>query len=162
MMVITVNSGQFIRSLADNMNSRLFTFQASNTASSDNTFKNKYEDLLKYMEVLEPKSWPDNCDIQFGDKNVRRLTAIFQVDETSTIQGFREFKDTKVIPSMSPLKPLLIAIKTIAISSSECERTFSAMNNTSCYIKKKQINYTSHLFTPFHTMCWSPSVSNSF
>ncbi|CAI6370461.1 unnamed protein product [Macrosiphum euphorbiae] len=112
------------------MHSRLFTFQTPNTATSGNTFKNKYEDLLKDMEFLEPKSWPDNCDIQFGDKNVRRLTAIFQVDETSTIQGFRDYKDTRVISEISPLKQLLVAIKTIAISSSECERTFSAMNST--------------------------------
>jgi len=77
------------------MHSRLFTFQASNTATSGNTFKNKYEDLLKDMEFLEPKSWPDNCDIQFGDKNVRRLTCIFQVNEVSTTQG--EYKDTRVI-----------------------------------------------------------------
>jgi len=51
-----INFGQFFRSLVNNMNSRLFTFHASNIATSENTLKNKYENLLKDMEVLEPKS----------------------------------------------------------------------------------------------------------
>ncbi|XP_050066439.1 uncharacterized protein LOC126555582 isoform X3 [Aphis gossypii] len=129
---------------------------ASNTASSGNTFKNKYEDLLKDMEVLEPKSWLDNCDIQFGDKNIRRLTAIFQVDERSTIQGFREYKDTRVISSISPLNPLLVAIKTIAISSSECERTFSAMNNTVTFKRNKLT--TQHISSLLFIQCVGPPV----
>lgn len=140
------------------MRSRLFTFQVSNTTTSGKTFKNKYEDLLKDIEVLEPKSWPDNCDIQFGDKAVRRLTALFQVDETSTIQGFREYKDTKIIPSTSPLKPLLVAIKTIAISSSECERSFSAMNNT---VTSKRNSLTpQHISSLLFIQCVGPPVVN--
>lgn len=149
---------QFFRSLANNIRTRLFTFQASNTAraSSSNTFKNKFEELLKDIEVLEPKSWPDNCDIQFGDKNVRRLTAEFQVDEISTIQGFREYKDTRVISSISSLKPLLVSIKTIAISSSECERSFSAMNNT--VTSKRNSLTTQHISSLLFIQCVGPPV----
>lgn len=140
------------------MRTRLFTFQASNTASTSNIFKKKYEELLKDIELLEPKSWPDNCDIQFGDKNVRRLAAVFQVDETLTIQGFREYKDTKVISSIPSLKPLLVAIKTIAISSSECERSFSAMNNT--VTSKRNSLTTQHISSILFIQCVGPPVKD--
>lgn len=59
-----INSRQFYRSLENNMRSMLFRFQASNIETSGNTFKNKYEELLKDIEVLGPKSCSDNCDIQ--------------------------------------------------------------------------------------------------
>ncbi|KAL4147958.1 hypothetical protein QTP88_002271 [Uroleucon formosanum] len=40
--------------------------------------------------------------------------------------GWREIKDHS---NIFDLKPLLTAVNTVAISSCECERTFSAMNN---------------------------------
>lgn len=66
-----INSGQFLRSLENNMRYRLFTFQASNTGTSGNTFKNQYEELFKDIKKFDPKSWSDNCDIQFRDNNVK-------------------------------------------------------------------------------------------
>jgi len=125
-----INSGQFFKSLANNMRSRLFTFQASHSATSGNIFKEKYDELLKDLDVLNEQNWPDKHAIQYGDKNVRRLAKIFQVDETSTIRGFREFKDTQKLSLIHSLRPLIVAINTVAISSSECERSFSSMNNT--------------------------------
>lgn len=41
------------------------------------------------------QNWPDKCDIQFGDKSVRRLAAKFQVDEKNSVRGYHEFKDCK-------------------------------------------------------------------
>lgn len=67
-----INSGQFFKSLANNMRSRLFTFQASHSTSG-NIFKEKYDELLKDLDVLNVQNWPDKYDIQYGDKNVRRL-----------------------------------------------------------------------------------------
>lgn len=43
------------------------------------------------MNLLSKYPYYDN---QYGDKSVRRLAEKFQVDGTSTIQGFREFKDS--------------------------------------------------------------------
>lgn len=54
---------------------------------------------------------------------MKRLIADFQVDKTSSIQGFREYKDIRAISLISSLKPLLMTIKTIEISSSECVRS---------------------------------------
>lgn len=47
-----INSGQFFKSLVNNMRSRLFTFQASHSATSGNIFKEKYDELLKDLDVL--------------------------------------------------------------------------------------------------------------
>ncbi|KAL4126430.1 hypothetical protein QTP88_010652 [Uroleucon formosanum] len=76
--------------------------------------------------------------------------------KTSTIQSFREYKNTRVIPSISPLNPLLVAIKTIAISSSECERTFGAMNNTVTFKRNKLT--TQHISSLLFIQCVGPQV----
>lgn len=123
-----INPEQFFRSLANNMRSRLFTFQASHSATAGNIFKDEYDELLKDLTVLDMQNWPDKYDIQFGDKSVRRLALKFQVDEKNSVRGYREFKDCKRLSIDNSLKPLLVTINTITISS-ECERSFSAMNN---------------------------------
>jgi len=119
--VSKINSRQFFKSLANNMRSRLFTFQASHSTTVGNIFKEKYDELLKDLDILNVQNWLDKYDIQYNDKNVRKLATKFQVDETSTIRGFREFKDTKNLSLINSLKPLIVAINTVAISSSECE-----------------------------------------
>lgn len=44
------------------------------------------------------------------------------MDEKSSVRGFRELKEKKDHSLISDLKPLITAVNTIAISSSECER----------------------------------------
>jgi len=124
-----INPLQFFRSLSNNLRSRLFTTQSSNVSMQGNEFKNIYTQLLSHLDVLDPKNWPDQFDIQYGDSAVRRLANVFQVDERSAINGFREFKDLKDGSTVLDLRPLLTAIKIVAISFSECERAFSSMNN---------------------------------
>lgn len=117
-------SSQFFRSLANNLRSRLFTTQASHLSTvNDNQFKEKYIiQLLK--DYLDMKNWPDDCDVLYGNENIRRLTNQFQIDEVSFVRRFRVFIDTKNSSKILDLKPLLNAINTVAISSSECERVF--------------------------------------
>jgi len=55
------------------------------------------------------------------------LSQKFKVYEVSAVRGFCEFKDTRD-ENIEDLKNLNSAIKTIAISSSECERAFNSMN----------------------------------
>jgi len=56
--------------------------------------------------MLDPKTWPDKFDFQHGDPSIRRLAKQFQVDEISSVRGFREFKEIKD-HSNQDLKPLL-------------------------------------------------------
>uniref|UniRef100_A0A3P9DDZ8 HAT C-terminal dimerisation domain-containing protein n=1 Tax=Maylandia zebra TaxID=106582 RepID=A0A3P9DDZ8_9CICH len=106
--VIKINHGQFFRSLAENTDSH----------------------LLSDIKVLQSDSWPASLDIQYGDAAVRRLCQRFRVGERESVLGFREYKDLKASKTPAALKPLLTAVHTIAVSTSECERAFSSMNYT--------------------------------
>jgi hypothetical protein len=86
---------------------------------------------------LDPKNWPVQFDIQYADSAIRRLTNVFQINTRSAINGFREFKDLKDSSTILYLRPLLTVIITVAISSSECKKDFSSMNN----IVSTKINY---------------------
>lgn len=124
-----INSRQFFRSLSNSLKKRLFTTQSSHASNtSSNLFKENYDQLLSDLNVFSTKSWLDNFDIQYSDNNIRRLSRKFKIDEIKAVRGFYEFKDTRD-ENIEDLKILTSAIKTIAISSSECERTFSSMND---------------------------------
>uniref|UniRef100_A0A3P9BKF5 HAT C-terminal dimerisation domain-containing protein n=1 Tax=Maylandia zebra TaxID=106582 RepID=A0A3P9BKF5_9CICH len=86
--------------------------------------------LLSDIKVLQSDSWPASLDIQYGDAAVRRLCQRFRVGERESVLGFREYKDLKASKTPAALKPLLTAVHTIAVSTSECERAFSSMNDT--------------------------------
>jgi len=149
---------QFFRSLANNLRSRLFTTQVSHVSSvNDNKFKEKYTQLLKDLDYLDAKNWPDDCDILYGDENIRRLAKQFQVDEISSVRGFRVFIDTKDSSKILDLKPLLDAINTVAISSSECERVFSSMNNI--VTSKRNALSTTNMSSLLYIHCIGPPVN---
>ena len=57
---------------------------------------------------------------------IRKLSNRLQLNEREMIRGFREYLMEKTYPET--LLPLIRAIHTIPISSSECERGFSQMN----------------------------------
>jgi len=123
-----INYSQFFRSLSNNLKSRLFTTQSSNSSNNASSkFQEEYDQLLSDLDIFVPKNWPDNFNIQYSDDCIRRLSKKFKVDEITSVRGFRQFKDTKE-DNVEDLKLLTTAIKCIAISSSECERSFSSMN----------------------------------
>jgi len=126
--VIKVQMGQFFTSLSNNMKQRLMTTQASNVSSREvnNEYQVNFKNLIEDLEVLSPENWPDSMDIQYGDESIRRLSQVFQIDQVLSVRGFREYKENKKVNI--DIKPLMTAINSIAISSSECERTFSSMN----------------------------------
>lgn len=71
-------SSQFLRSIANNLRSRLFTTQASHFSSvNKNQYKEKYTQLFKDFDYLDIKNWPDNCVILFGYENIRKLEKQF-------------------------------------------------------------------------------------
>lgn len=92
--------------------------------------------------MLSSDNWPDNCDVQFGDENIRCLSKIFKVDKRASIRGFREYKES--YPSVNvDIEPLLGAVKTLAISSAQCERSFSFMNEI--FSEKRNVLTSDHI-----------------
>ncbi|KAE9524067.1 hypothetical protein AGLY_015548 [Aphis glycines] len=108
--ILKINPLQFFRSLSYNLGSRLFTTQSSNVSMQGNELKNIYTQLLSDLDVLGPKNWSDQFDIQYGDSAIRRLANVFQVDARSAINGFREFKDLGDSSTVLDLRPLVTAI----------------------------------------------------
>lgn len=133
-----LNENQFFRSLANNLRNRMPTNIAARVSQNekkrselDNAY---YNDLLRNLAILDPKTWPKNdndevVDIRYGEESIRSLCDAFQLnDEVDIIRGFRHFKMTDGNEIPEDLKPLFKAVATIPISTSECERNFSSMN----------------------------------
>jgi len=106
------------------------SYKAKNRQDNEKTFKN----LLDNIEKLNPTNWPLSNDgqienIQFGNCNIRNLCQQFKIDEKSTIKSFRIYKmDLGKMEIPEDLKPLYKSIATIPVSTSDCERNFSSMN----------------------------------
>lgn len=84
--------------------------------------------LAQWARVLDQTQWPDDVQEQltFGEQEVRNLCRKFQLVERDVIRGFRDYLIER--KCSEKLMPLLRALCTIPISSSECERGFSQMN----------------------------------
>lgn len=104
----------FYEKLKSSIESRLLT-------ENDSVFAN-------CTRVLDSKHWPDNVEkkLTFGEDEIRNMSIRFQLNERKMIHAFREYLIEKTLPD--DLRPLINAIESIPISSSECERGFSQMN----------------------------------
>lgn len=83
---------------------------------------------MQDINVLFKKNWPSDVGIRYGEDSISNLCDIFNfLEKRKFITAFRQFVDTGNEPA--ELNPLLQTVKTIPISTSECERAFSSMNN---------------------------------
>ncbi|XP_050058365.1 E3 SUMO-protein ligase KIAA1586-like [Aphis gossypii] len=144
---------------ANNLKQRLFTTQSTKVSSveSNDPSRDIFNNLLADLDMISPNNWPDSCDIQYGDTSIRRLSKIFKVDEQASVRGFREYKD---FPSSlnDNIKPLMNAVKTLAISSAECERSFSSMNEI--VSSKRSLLTSDHISSLAFINCTGPPVNN--
>jgi hypothetical protein len=113
--IVTINSNQFLQSLADNVRKRLVDPGMTNTTMSDMRL------------ILDKDKWPMNMSVQFGKPEIMRLSNTFQIDVTRVVRGMRAYVEGEENPS--DLQELMCCTNTIPCSSSECERDFSLMNN---------------------------------
>lgn len=131
-MIVKINVGQFFRSMAENMRSRTATTTSSHVSTQESSSHRGGSKLMSDFKVLQPDTWPEgNLDIQHGEAEVLRLCDTFKIERRESIQGFREYKELRASRTPAALKPLLKAVHTIAVSTSECERAFSCMNDNS-------------------------------
>ncbi|RXM99424.1 hypothetical protein EOD39_11558 [Acipenser ruthenus] len=131
-----IDHTRFYNCLSIKMEQQMLTTRSSHRAfgqSKQDEDKTKYQDLLKHMEVFDKSKWPRDPDICFGDESIRHLCAFFRISQAQgAVSGFREYvsdmsdEDDKV---PERLKQLLDVLKTLIISTAECERSFSAMND---------------------------------
>ena len=94
--------------------------------------------MLEAGAVLSPNSWPESEEekLFFGEKQVLRLAEIFHIDKREAVAEFRIYKNnSKNIGSTLSL--LLQRVKLLPVSSAECERGFSCMNNNDTPVRNR-------------------------
>jgi hypothetical protein len=71
-MVHEISQQYFFQKL-NNMSIRMFTSRASHMSSGSDTLLNreKYNQLVHNLEILDRSKWPEETDLCFGDKQVR-------------------------------------------------------------------------------------------
>ena len=109
----SMNPNQLLQSLIDHLQMRLV-----DKHYGDNC------DVINHLKVFDNID-PDN--IRHGEESVRKLAERFHLDSTIAVRGMRALVDGD--KENDDIKPLLRAINTIPVSSAECERDFSVMNN---------------------------------
>lgn len=128
--IVKINAGQFFRSMAENIKCRMSPTTSSHVSTQKSSSHKSDSQLTTDIKALQPDTWPEGeLDIQHGDEEVLRLCDRLKVERRRSIQGFQEYKELRGSKTPEALKPLLKAVHTIAVSTSECERAFSCMNN---------------------------------
>lgn len=129
----TINSGQLITSVINNLNKRMFTTKSSHESTSESESadinRQAYDSLLSDLKVLEPDHWPKDQSVRYGEVEIYNLCRRFKLElnKSKVMNSFRDYiEDSSKIPK--DLTPLLNCTKLIPCSSAEAERGFSLMN----------------------------------
>ncbi|CAL8294328.1 unnamed protein product [Gadus morhua 'NCC'] len=88
-------------------------------------------DLVHMLKPLDKRFWPQdrNALILYGEKEIRALAKTLGESASEAVQEFRDWKLQDDAPGET-LQKLSIASRTYLPTSSECERGFSAVNDT--------------------------------
>ena len=111
-----INAGQFMTAVIDELSRRV----------------SGRSNLLEDLQKLYKNNWPsaDSDElILLGEESVTRLAKRFGLAARPVVEAFRKYKTQKGKPQ-SELSKVLAAAETFPGSTAECERGFSAMNNT--------------------------------
>ncbi|KAK0142792.1 E3 SUMO-protein ligase KIAA1586 [Merluccius polli] len=112
----TENNGkaEFLQSLVNNLEKRL-SFE---------------DEIIKDLSILDQSKWPSKPSIRHGEEQIKRLCKRFNLCTDQALNGMRDLLEQ---PTSEPkdLKPLMNCMKTFPVSTAECERNFSLMNNIS-------------------------------
>ena len=89
---------------------------------------NEDDELAQWARILDQRHWSENINNQltFGEIEINNLSNRLQLNDREMVRGFREYVVETTYSQK--LLPLIHALHSIPISSSECERGFSQMN----------------------------------
>lgn len=86
------------------------------------------EEILKDLSILDTNRWPSEPGIRYGEAEIHRLCARFNLCPDQVIRGMRDVVASPQTESHD-LKPLKNCMQTFPVSTAECERRFSIMNS---------------------------------
>lgn len=109
-----INSQQFYQAVVDNLTARM-----------------PADDLICILQPLDKSSWPENREelVLYGETEVHTLAKLLGEPGREAVEEFRAYK-LQGTQQGATLKQLLIASHTYLATSAECERGFSAVNDT--------------------------------
>ena len=89
---------------------------------------------------------PSPVSLLFGELKLREVCDHFKMNFPAVKQGFREYKENPLLPMTQGLLKLNQVANTLAVSTAECERGFSAMNSVLSTLRNKlRIEHVSSL-----------------
>ncbi|XP_063058141.1 E3 SUMO-protein ligase KIAA1586-like [Engraulis encrasicolus] len=109
-----ISKQQFIQAVVDHLNARM-----------------PADDFVKMLEPLQKCTWPENrADlVLYGEAEVCRFAKLLGEPSREAVEQFRDYK-LNGKKEGGTLKRLIIAKETYLATSAECERGFSALNDT--------------------------------
>lgn len=147
--VPTIHRQQFLRSLVNNMKSRLLE---STTASND-----KCKKLINQSKYLYINNIPEDSLFTFENNDVEEIAEQFGLNGRLCIRAFREFNESKGKVVSADFQQLLTAENTIPVSTAKCERNFSGINV--CMSPQRARLQTDHLSTLLFIKLVGPPLS---
>ena len=85
---VLINHKQFCATLATNFETRMLTTRASGSQDKATSARSdEYTLLLEAIRLLDPHTWPDDCDIRYGENDIMRLCQRFSINERDTVRG---------------------------------------------------------------------------
>lgn len=130
--VSLINRQQFLQSLIDSLSSRLMTYVSCKGDPGAEKMSSNYKEFLNDLMVLEPGSWPVAMEACYGVDSIRRLSKRLLLGEkcAEILEDFEVFKANMGSRMPEQLSSLKSAADVIIVSTAECERCFSVMNDT--------------------------------
>lgn len=124
--VVRINHNQFYQALVDNIESRMEVDSAMT-------------DFLDMVDVLDPLKWPTAVESPWpeGEKRIKMLADKFRFDGVGQVtNAFRDYLDNQ---NHCPIliKQLKSIVHTLPVSTADCERGFSAMNNIATKLRNR-------------------------
>ena len=152
-----LNKNLFLQSLGDNMESRLEGAVAS--GARHDADKALLKELLMKFDCLDPEKWPSGVESPWfnGEQRLKKLCEQFNIPFTHSILiDFRDYVDNPSItsPSITLIKSV---VNTLPVSSSECERGFSLINNI-CTDRRNKLT-VAHISEPTFLSLVGPPLS---
>lgn len=114
--LITINPKQFISSITNNLKHRLL--ENSNE-----------ETIIQDLLIMDISIWPENTNIRHGENEMKRICKRFLLNEQNAINGIRQLTEDNTLLPKKVMPEVYNLCKTFPISTAECERGFSVMNN---------------------------------
>ena len=112
----SLNHGQFLQGLIDNMKSRLIN--------------NSEASFLCDIQAIIPEKWPSNEETPWleGGNSIAKICDKFHIYSTDIVTSFREFfRNPRIVPAEVDEKLIDGLLNVFPIGSAEAERGFSKM-----------------------------------